>query len=376
MTPSRDTILPPDNTFDREKDSARGVTSVTILIACFNGKAHLEDCLRSVLASIDPGIALSIVVVDNASADGSAEFVDRAFPDVEVLRLPENRGFAGGNNAGWHYIQRRPTPTDYLAILNQDTIVQSGWLRALVDHLQNRPAVAVAQSKVLLWPQRDRINTVGNSSHFLGFGFMTGYGQINNGRFQQPRPIDFPSGAAMLIRAETLRPAGLFDDLFFLYLEDAELGWKLRQMGYRIEYVPQSVVWHKYAFRKDYQKHYYYLERNRWYLLATYYKTPTLLLLAPALLAMEVGQLFFAWRNGVLAEKFKAYQFFLCPAQLSRLLHRRREAQHRRKISDRAFTRSFIARVEFPELKSLLLDRIGNPMLNAYWQIVRKFIWW
>jgi GT2 family glycosyltransferase len=351
------------------------MTGVTVLIACYNGREYLADCLRSIFASVDPGVALNVVVVDSASSDDSPRFVEKNFPDVEVLRLPANRGFAGANNAGWNYIRRRPTHTDYLAILNQDTLVQSGWLASLVGHLENRPAVAAAQAKVLLYPQTDRINTAGNQSHFLGFGFAGGYGEKNNGQFHESHEIDFPSGAAMILRTQTIEFAGLFDDQFFLYLEDADLGWKLRQLGYRIDFVPRAVVWHKYTFQRNYE-YYYYLERNRWVLLATYYKTATLLLLAPALAAMEAGQIYFAWRNGVLGQKFRAWGYFLNPANMARLLRRRKAAQNRRRIGDREFTQSFIGRAEFSEIKSAMLDRVGNPILNSYWKLARRLIRW
>ncbi|MDP9173347.1 MAG: glycosyltransferase family 2 protein [Planctomycetota bacterium] len=351
------------------------MSAITVLITCYNGRAHLPDCLGSLFASQDAGMELNVVVVDNASTDDGPRFINENFPQVEVLRLPENRGFAGGNNAGWRYIRSRPTRTDYLAILNQDTIVQSGWLAALVGHLENRPAVAAGQAKILLWPGRDRINTAGNQSHYLGFGIVSGYGEEDNREFTESRQIDFASGAAMVVRTDALEQTGLFDDLFFLYLEDADLGWRLRQRGYRIDFVPGSVVWHKYAFQENY-KYYYYLERNRWYLLGTYYKMPTLLLIAPAMMAMELGQVYFAWRNGVLGEKLRAWRYFFSAKNLSRLLARRREAQGRRLIGDRAFTESFVGRIEFSEIKSGLLDRVGNPLLNFYWRMVRRMIWW
>ena len=144
-----------------------------------------------------------------------------------------------------------------------------------------------------------------------------------------PREIDFPSGAATVIRRQAIGDQPLLDDEFFLYLEDAELGWRLRQLGFRIDYVPTAVVWHQYAFHHDY-RFYFFLERNRWYLLAMYYKTPTLLLILPAIVAMEIGQLYFAWRNRVLGEKLKACAFFFDSSNLSNLLARRRLAQTRR----------------------------------------------
>jgi len=348
---------------------------VAVLVVCFNGRRVLGDCLRSVLDSEDPGLARRVIVIDNASTDGSAEFVRCNFPDTDLLQLPANRGYGGGANAGWDHVCRAYPRTQYLALLNQDTIVKSGWLAALVAHVQQHRAVAAAQPKLLLWTQKDRFNSAGNQSYFLGFGLVSAYGRIDDGSLDQPHPIDFPSGAALVVRTDAIGPDELFDELFFLYLEDADLGWRLRQLGHRIDYVPAAVVWHQYAFQRDYQ-FYYFLERNRWYLLATYYKIGTLLLILPALLMMEAGQLYFAWRNKILRQKLRAWAFFLSGKNLARLRRRRRDAQRRRRIGDRAFTRDFLGRIEFPEIHSPLLVRVGNPLLAAYWRIVRPLIFW
>jgi GT2 family glycosyltransferase len=263
----------------------------------------------------------------------------------------------------------------YIALLNQDTVVQTGWLAALVAHLEKRPTVACAQAKVMLHPRVDCMNTAGNVSHFLGFGFTTACGERDQGQFQQPRSLGLASGAAMIIRTDAIERAGLFDDVFFAYLEDADLSWKLRQLGYDLAYVPRSVVYHKYSFKRDW-RHYFLLERNRWLLLGTYYKTPTLLLLLPALAAMEGGQLYFAWRAGVWKEKLRAYAYFMKRANLLRLARRRQAAQRRRRISDRRFIEPFVSTVEFTELTSPLLRRLANPCLSAYWAVARRLIYW
>jgi GT2 family glycosyltransferase len=233
---------------------------VVLLIACHNGRRCLGDCLRSLLDSHDPDIETRIIVVDNASTDGSAELIAQKFPIVLLIRLPANLGFTGGINAGWDFARRKFPEASYVAVLNQDIIAGDGWLTALVSHLQDNPTVAAVQPKVLLWPQKDRVNTAGNQSHFLGFGLVTAYGRPDNGDFNSSREIDFPSGAATVIRSQALGDESLLNDLFFLYLEDAELGWRLRQIGFRIDYVPTSSVWHQYSFHRDYRFYFFWRE--------------------------------------------------------------------------------------------------------------------
>ncbi|MGA3067897.1 MAG: glycosyltransferase family 2 protein [Tepidisphaeraceae bacterium] len=351
------------------------MSEAAVLIVCFNGREFLGDCLASVFNSSDAGLNVHVIVIDSASTDGSAEIVRRDFPQADLLVLPSNVGYAAANNFGWKFARNKYPNLDYLAILNHDTLVQSGWLAKLAGHLETHPRTAAAQPKILLWPKTDRFNTAGNESHYLGFGIVSAYDKIDDGSLDEVRPIDFPSGAAVLLRAAAVKEAGLFDDLFFLYLEDADLGWKLRQMGFLIEYVPAAVVWHKYAFQRNYE-YYYFLERNRWILLATYYKLPTMIVLSPMLILMELGQLFFAWRNGVLGQKIRSWRYFWCSRNLAHLRERRRESQQRRKISDRQFTRNFVGEIDFSEIKSRTLRRVGNPLLNIYWQIARRLIVW
>jgi GT2 family glycosyltransferase len=397
---------------------------VAVLIVCFNGRDYIRECLSSVLASDDGPIGRHVVVVDNASTDGSDELIAAEFPQVNLVRSDVNGGFAGGNNLGWQFIRSNLPRVRFIALLNQDTIAVTGWLRALGDYLDGHPIAGAVQSKVLLHPETHLLNTAGNASHFLGFGFTTGYRQPDDGRFDRVRSIDFASGAAMMVRVDAISPVrdvapfpssgtpgegqgggwepqrvvnhsdanphpspppeyrrreihgdSLFDETMFAYLEDAELSWRLRQLGYDIVYVPTSVVQHKYRFAGDY-RNYYLLERNRWLLLATYYRTGTFLLLLPALLAMEGGQVYFSWRHGVLREKLRAWRYFTDRRNLARLIARRNAAQRRRVIGDRAFTAHFIAEIEFTELKSRVLRWVANPVLKCYWRAMKALVAW
>lgn len=348
---------------------------VAILIVAYQGRQDLDACLTSILASEDPGITKHIVVVDNGSGDGTVEFLATAYPGVACVASSQNLGFAGGNNLGWDYIQQRYPDTPYVALLNQDTLVTSGWLAPLLAQLEQDPGVGCVQPKLKLYPDTALINTVGNRSHFLGFGFMTAYGERDDGRFDAVRAIDFPSGAALVTRSELLRRLGLFDAMFFLYLEDVDLGWKIRQAGLTIQYVPASVVYHKYAFKHDY-RYYYYLERNRLWLLLVYYRLATLGLLAPAILLMECGQLGFALLHGRLGDKLRSYAFFLRPASLRRLWQQRRTAQRSRRVGDAEFLRRSLGTVDFPEVAGFLVRWVFNPVLGGYWQIAKRLIFW
>ncbi|MHC4715519.1 MAG: glycosyltransferase family 2 protein [Planctomycetota bacterium] len=348
---------------------------VAVLIVCYNGRRYLDDCLGSVLAAREPGIRAHVVVVDNASADGSAEHVAERFPRVELVRSDVNLGFAGGNNLGWEHIRRKWPDVDYLVLLNQDTLVEGGWLRPLADFLAGHPRAACAQPKLMMHPRTELFNTAGNHSHFLGFGFVGDCGVQDRGQLTAPKEVAFASGAAMMIRADLLARTRLFEGAFFMYLEDAELCWRLGQAGYGSYVVPDSVVYHKYAFSED-LRHYYYLERNRWWLVGAYYRLPTLALLFPAAVVMELGQLVFSLLRGVGRAKLRSWAFFLTPSGLGLLLRRRREAARRRRVSDRQFTRTFCGSIDFPPLSGPLIRLVANPLLGAYWALARRVMFW
>jgi GT2 family glycosyltransferase len=204
---------------------------------------------------------------------------------------------------------------------------------------------------------------------------MTDYDELDDGRFDACRPINHASGAALVTRSDLVRQLGLFDPALFLYLEDTAFGWKLRQQGQEIVYVPQSVVHHKYTFKADF-RHYYYLERNRWWLLLVYYKLRTLALIAPALGLMELGQLVFSARKGRLFDKLRSYAYFLSPRNLRTLRTRRHQAQSQRTVSDRQFLDSFTGSIDFAELDSPLVRWVADPVFSRYWAVVRHLILW
>ena len=363
----------PDRAPEAIDDETGGPIEAAVLIVSYNSRHYLDECLRSVLDSDDGPLVRRVVVVDNASRDGSAAFVREQFPQVDVVELDRNLGFAGGNNAGLDYLRQRYPSLTHLALLNPDTVVRSGWLGELVEYLRRNPHVAAAQVKLLMHPQTDRFNSAGNRCHYLGFGFVTACGEQDRGQYDQPRTIDFASGAALVVDARRLDEVGLFDGRMFLYLEDTDLAWKLRLQGWQVAYVPSSVVYHKYAFDKNY-RFYYYFERNRLYLLLIYYRMGTLLLLLPALLAMELSQCLFALARGLLGDRLRAYRWLLSPANQAVIRARRRQVQRLRRVSDREFMGGFAGRIEHAAVSGLA--RLADAVFAAYWAVARRLIFW
>jgi GT2 family glycosyltransferase len=363
---------------EMEPSDDAALPRVVVMVCCYNARPFLPDCFGSLeqsLTHVMDSLRVSLLAVDNASSDDTALYLRTDHPAVHVLSLPANVGFAGGNNAGWQYVQDHWPDTEFLVLLNQDTLVDPDWLVPLVHHLQRHPGIACVQPKIMLHPRTDTFNTTGNRSHYLGFGYMTGYGQKDQGQFETMREIDFASGAAVMIRTNVLRQTGLFDEVMFAYLEDADLAWRCRLLGYKIAYEPASRVYHKYEVKAPF-KAYFLLERNRWWMLLTCYKWPTLALLIPALLFMEAGQWLFAFQQNLFKERLRVYRWFISRANRKLLWQRRRSLQRSRLVSDRRFSASFTGVIRFEAIDNVLLTYVANPLLKLWWMIVRSVMFW
>lgn len=213
--------------------------AASIVIPNFNGAAHLEACLAS-LRELEYPAERETIVVDNASTDGSATLVRRRFPEVRVVELGQNVGFAGACNRG-----AREANGAIVAFLNNDMRVERGWLRALVEPLRVESDVAATGARILSW-DGDVIDFVGGAVNFYGHGFQPLHGRpVEEFQGSEPRPVLFACGGAMAIRRETFLTSGGFDEDYFAFFEDIDLGWRLWVLGYRVLFVPGAVAYHR-----------------------------------------------------------------------------------------------------------------------------------
>ena len=229
----------------------------SVIVLSWNGINDLQDCLDAVRAQ-DFG-DLELIVVDNASTDGSADFVAGHYPDAHLIRNERNLGFAAGNNRGL-----RAATGDVLVLLNQDTIVRAGWLKALVEALAIDPRRGMVGGKAL-YPD-GRIQHAGGLVDAQGNGDHFGYRQKDEGQFEQVREVDFVTGAALAISRAAFVAVGELDEGFgTAYWEDADWCYRVREAGFQVVYVPQAVLIHKEASMAAKEGHeaMYALQRNR-----------------------------------------------------------------------------------------------------------------
>ena len=240
---------------------------VSVVIVNWNGKHLLGECLDS-LAARHAG-DVEIVVVDNGSRDGSAEYVQEQYPGVQLVGLPENVGFAGGNNAGIAIARGK-----YVALLNNDTRADADWLPNLLQEAEAGPrTIGMWASKILSYDQPDVIDNVGLLLYPDGIGRGMGRLEKDRGQYDVPGEAFFPSGCAGLYRREMLDQIGLLDEEFFAYADDVDLGLRGRLAGWECRFVPSAKVYHKYSSSSSAYSPFkaFLVERNRIWVLLKYF---------------------------------------------------------------------------------------------------------
>lgn len=347
------------------------IPRVLIVIITYNAAEYIGDCLSSVARARYPREFFKTLVIDNGSTDGSIDFVKTNFADVEVVVNEKNLGFAGGNNVGMRYAIDHNF--DYVYLLNQDTVVSEDFINEAVVVARTDARIGAVQSKLLLHDKPELLNSRGNMIHYLGFAFAGGYLEID--RPLEISEIAYASGASCLLNVSALKEVGLFNDGFFMYHEDTDLGWRFWLAGWRVVLAPKSAVYHKYEFSRSIKK-YYFMERNRVLVLLQNYTIATLLLLSPMLLIMDVGMLLYSFVNGWWKYKLSVYAYFTDPLVWKNIFATRRTIQASRKRKDRDVISHFTGRIEFQDVDSPLLRYVVNPVLNAYWQLIRRIVWW
>ncbi len=217
---------------------------LSVVILNWNGRRHLERYLPSVVAHTE-GDA-EVVVADNGSTDDSLQWLRLNYPDVRVICLDRNYGFAGGYNRAMREVE-----SEYVLLLNSDVEVTAGWWQPLVEVLDTESDVAAVAPKLLADMERTQFEYAGAAGGFidyLGYPFCRGRILSNveedKGQYDDRRDIFWASGAAMCCRREVFESLGGFDEDFFAHMEEIDLQWRMQLAGWRIVVEPKSVVYH------------------------------------------------------------------------------------------------------------------------------------
>ncbi|MFH1412745.1 MAG: glycosyltransferase family 2 protein [bacterium] len=332
-------------------------------------KKYLPECIASIRAQHLDNES-KIFLIDNETNEESFNYLKITVPEAEIVRNKNNDGFAKAYNDSIKLALEQGY--DYLFLINIDTVIEPDCIAQLIKQIETDQEVAAVQARLMLWSDKNKINSIGNVTHFLGFGYCDGYKE----EYKQIeyKEICYPSGAGVLFKADALKKVGLFDEEMWMYNEDQDLGWRLWLAGYKCILAPKAVVYHKYSFSKSIQK-YYWMERNRIINIIKNYHLLTILLIFPAWIIMELGLCLFALEKGWFDEKIRVYKYFFKESTCKYLKKARKESQSLRKVPDHEIVKMFSGQILYQEIDSIFL-RIANVFFDFYWQIVKLLIIW
>jgi GT2 family glycosyltransferase len=340
--------------------SETSAPTVSVVILAWGAEPVLEEAVTAVLQSTD--VEVEVILVDNGCTTDAVEKL-RPLGNVTVLSPGQNTGFAGGCNLG-----ARHAAGEYLAFINGDAVVTPAALAHLVAALTDD--VALSSASLRLYDSPETMNSAGNPVHFSGLSWAGGLGDP---AWQHSSQTDITSatGAATAVRADRFAALGGFCELMFAYCEDTELSLRCWQRGWRVVYVPEAIVLHRYEFSRN-DKKYYLLERNRWILLTTLYQARTLWTLGPALLGLELGITATAVRQGWSRQKVAGWWWLWRHRGI--LAQRRREVQAARVLDDGDLAPLITGDFAPGASTGLAAPAVARAVSRAYWSISRVLL--
>ena len=351
-----------------------GLGPVSVVVCNFDGERYLDGCLASVYAL--RGDVSEVIVVDNASRDGSLALLAERHPRVRVVRMDRNDGPCPARNAGMREAANR-----WVLALDNDAVLAPDVLEKLARAARSRPGVALVQPRSVFASEPSRVHYDGGSFHYAGLiALRNFYRPLAEAEGEGTVSVDCAVSVALLVDRDAVLELGGYDEAYFILFEDLDLSYRLRARGLEILSVEDAVVLHKggtagISFREgpSYPANRVFLHsRNRWIFLAKNYRASTLLAALPGLLLYEAVWLGFALASGGLGAWARGKQRFL--RELPRTLARRRELQSRRTVGDRRLLAGGPLTVtpalrEKPLARAVLaaLDRC----LRGWWSVAR-----
>jgi len=218
------------------------VSDVAVVVLNYNGRPFLDHCLASLKNLTIP---VDVAVADNGSTDGSLRYLREHFPGVRLMDLKKNWGFAEGYNRALAEIHH-----PWVVLLNNDAALEPDWLERLLAVAARRPQAAILGGKLLfdrIDASRRLVQSAGARFTDSGAAFEIGWGQMDQGQYDQPGVVGAIPGAAMLVKRSVFAALGGFDPDYFAYLEDVDLCWRAWLAGHEVHYAPEAVAWHRYG---------------------------------------------------------------------------------------------------------------------------------
>lgn len=270
---------------------------VSIVMAHFKKPEAADQALASVFKTTYPDF--EVILVDNASNDGTAEFLQKKYPCLKVAVNDANRGSGGAWNTGFHLIN---PASKYVAFVDCDVIFDPNWLSELVKVAEMNPEIGGCQPKILSFWEPSMFEYNGSAGMWMDvYGYALNRGRIfyhiekDAGQYNLPCETFFIGGSVLLARSDILRKTGLFDESFFIYHEELDLAWRIRLNGYKLFCVPSSIVWHKGGGKRD-RTTMFLKYKNNIYMMIKNYNLKNLFRYLPLRFVLDIASIM---KNGV-----------------------------------------------------------------------------
>lgn len=335
-------------------------SKVIVLILGYKSVGYLDECVSSLLSQSYKNY--EVWFADNNSNDGSIEYLNKKFPKIKTFQFDENSGYAGGNNKLMKMAFDKEA--EFSLVLNADTKSDKHLISNLIDTYQNKSKnniVGLIQPVVMLYDKSNKINSIGNVIHYLGFGYCGGY--MSEKIPKTDKDIISVSGTAMLISKKYYQDVGLFDEEFFMYNEDQDYSWRGLMMGYKHFVSVKSKIWHKYSFSKNNNK-WYHSEKNRLMMVFENYENKTLLNLIPILIFNEIAMLVYSLFDGWFFKKIKSYVYVF--KNIEKIKNKRKNIQSTRSVKDKELIKMFESKLDFEIMNNLIIKIVINPIYRFY----------
>ncbi len=299
----------------------------SVIIPSWNGAQLLPACLESL--RVQTYQDFEVLVVDNASTDGTPDIVQRDFGEVRLVSLPRNRGFTGATNAG--IAQSRGT---MVALINQDVEAHPHWLQEIARAAQAYPEAGAIACKIMLYAQRDHFHSAGDVYRIDGVPANRGVWEPDSGQYDEPTEVFSACGGAGAYRRRVLDQIGAFDESFFMYLEDVDLAWRQQLAGWPTIYAPSAVAFHHLSASGGGPTASYYTGRNTIYVIAKNMPDALLRKFGSAILSAQrhiAWDALRAWRGTAARARLRGQLAGLLT--WPRMLSKRRHIQRTRRVS-------------------------------------------
>jgi len=330
----------------------------------------LEHCRDSLQLQELGDNEMRVYIIDNVTSEQTRATITAIYPEAIVIGSDGN-GWGHANNIGMRHAMQ--DGCDVVILANMDTVFEPTWAKELVAPLSDT-TIGITQSKVLLFNTNPpRLNSRGNVLQFLGFSFCVGYNDLDTENERELVDIGSASGVALAMKVQTAQEIGMCDESYFMYHDDVELSAKVIMRGKRIVMVPTSRVAHKYEFSRSVRQ-VYFMERNRYRVLFTFFPLTLLIASSPLLLGMELAMWLYAIKNGWGKQKLEVLQYFFKKETWDDIRRKRKEQFAQRRITNGQFIKKLVAIVDFQEIQNPLLRYVGNPVMSVYFSILKKIL--